>query len=103
MQHRQPDERGVRLERMTPIANPRIKVFVKPRVTLSALEKEWLGRYVTVRHWGHHVWQVWALHPKQGYVWIVRHGRASAAHTSDLVVRAAASGYDDVAFNFEAA
>jgi len=86
-----------------PIPNPVIKVFVKPKVTLTDLEKEWLGRYVTVHHWGPDVWQVWALHPERGYVWIVRHGQTRAAHMSNLVVRAAASGYDDVAFNFEAA
>ena len=50
----------------------RPKVFVKPRVTLTAAEKEWLG--ATVRRSDGSVGQVWAMHPQPGYVWVVADG-----------------------------
>jgi hypothetical protein len=50
----------------------RAKVFVKPRVTLTAKEREWLG--ATVRRADGAVGQVWAMHPQPGYVWVVANG-----------------------------
>jgi len=48
------------------------KVFVKPRVVLTAAEREWLG--ATVRRSDGAVGQVWALAPTPGYVWVVGDG-----------------------------
>jgi hypothetical protein len=81
----------------TPVHRGRI--FAKPRVYLTAAEREWLGASVTVKlphpcavHTVNRcticpraVWQVWALAPTYGYVWIVRNGRSRQARTEDLV------------------
>lgn len=47
-------------------------IFVKPCVTLTAAEREWLG--ATVRRSDGTVGQVWAMHPQPGYVWVVADG-----------------------------
>lgn len=51
------------------------------RVTLTALEKEWLGRDVA---YGNLVWQVWALHPTARHVWLTRDGGFLSASVDDL-------------------
>lgn len=67
---------------------------------LSKLEREWLGKYVTV--WGSpQVWQVWSLSPTG--VWLVRNGKTREARIQDLVERATPQSFEDVAFNFEGA
>lgn len=102
--------------------DPRVKVFKRPTVTLSKIEKEWLGQYVTIRGWvsvlaapvsgvirgmtnhranASDVWQVWSAADRPGHVWLVRHGNACMAAVADLTARASASEYEDVAFNFE--
>lgn len=48
------------------------KMFVKPRVVLTAAEREWLG--ATVRRSDGAVGQVWALAPQSGHVWVVADG-----------------------------
>lgn len=47
-------------------------IFVTPRVTLTPVEKEWLG--ATVRRPDGAEGQVWALHPVPRYVWVVSDG-----------------------------
>lgn len=47
-------------------------IFKKPRVILTAAEREWLG--ATVRRSDGSVGQVWALAPLSGYVWVVADG-----------------------------
>jgi len=59
------------------------KLFVRPRVTLTAKEQEWLG--ATVRRSDGAVGQVWAMHPQPGYVWVVADGDFwFGVHTSAL-------------------
>lgn len=52
-------------------------------VTLTQLEKEWLGADVTSDVLLG-VWQVWSLHPENKYVWLVRDGESRAAHVDSL-------------------
>lgn len=87
-------------ELQAPFGDPRVKVFVKPRVTLSKVEQEWLGQYVTVGIC-REVWQVWSLSHQPKSVWLVRNQRFMQAHIDRLTIRASASEYEDVAFNFE--
>jgi len=57
---------------MAEIPAARMKVFEKPRVVLTAAEREWLG--ATVRRSDGAVGQVWALAPAPGSVWVVADG-----------------------------
>lgn len=43
-------------------------------VKLTQVEREWLGVSVRLVDRPGAVWQVWALHPERGRVWIVREG-----------------------------
>ena len=57
-------------------------LFVKPRVILTAAEREWLG--ATVRRSDGAVGQVWAL-ATRGYVWVVADGESwFQVHTDAL-------------------
>lgn len=55
---------------------------VNLKVTLTALEKEWLGADVMVAG---AVWQVWSLHPSPKTVWLVREGSFMPEQVDALV------------------
>ena len=58
-------------------------IFKKPRIVLTAAEREWLG--ASVRRSDGAVGQVWALAPQSGYVWVVVDGDYwFAVHTDAL-------------------
>jgi hypothetical protein len=59
-------------------------IFKKPSVTLTTDEKQWLG--ATVRLADGFVGQVWALHPKPGFAWIVGDGETRVYRLAALEV-----------------
>jgi hypothetical protein len=59
-------------------------IFKKRSVTLTAVEKEWLG--ATVRLPDGFVGQVWALHPKPGFAWLVGDGETRVYRLAALEV-----------------
>lgn len=55
------------------------------RVTLTAEERKWLGKSVTLKDRPGNVWQVWALSGlNRGCVWVVRDGVADEQPVSNL-------------------
>jgi hypothetical protein len=66
----------------------RVKVFEKPRVTLTAAEQEWLG--ATVRRSDGLVAQVWSLAPSRPGaptgLWLVANGDYVRAEVNDVTV-----------------
>lgn len=70
----QPDGVNTKHAQHVRLPPARRALFAKPRVTLTQMEREWLGASVRLVDRPGAVWQVWALHPDRSRVWIVREG-----------------------------